>query len=49
MKKKYWFGWVLAGAAAMFMVTHSAASAADKVVIIPLFVDDGAPTVTSAG
>ena len=50
MKKKYCIGWLLAGAAAMFLITHSAASAANKVVVIPLGGDSGGvSTVTSAG
>ena len=50
MKKKLCIGWLLAGAAAMFLITRSAASAADKVVVVPLGGDTGAvTTVTSAG
>lgn len=48
MKKKYCISWLLAGATAMFLITQTAASAADRVVVIPLFIDSWPPTVTSA-
>ncbi len=53
MKKKYGVLWILAVVGAVFLMTQFPASAADKVVVIPLFGSGGGgdeiPTVTSAG